>query len=87
MGQERGMTVAELIEELSKLPQGREVRFLLDNYFEEPLARQDIKTSNEGARGKVLLKPTVAVGKAEDADDDDGERCRYSHRCVHFREA
>ena len=84
MGPERGMTVAELIEELRGLPPQREVRFMLADNTEEPLAREDIKASSSGPFGKILLKPTKAVAKSEEDEDD---RCSHANRCMHFDEA
>jgi len=81
----RGMTVAELIEELREFPQGREVRFVLSNDEEEPLVREDIKTDGSGVRGKILLRPSLAARKGGEI----GSKCccRHADECMHFEEA
>lgn len=80
----RGMTVAELIEELRGLEQGREVRFVLASDAEEPLVRDDIKTESGGARGKVLLRPSIAARKGGGIGSECC--CRHADECMHFEE-
>lgn len=86
----RGMTAAELIEELKRLEPNREVRLVLagDETELEPVTRENIVT-REGA---ILIKPYLAPMQRPEGDGGVQElnchdRCEHARRCMFFEEA